>query len=343
MPGEKAKESAWSTFVKNEDWMTVWLGFLIILLVLLGLGFKTPTFRWMGDGAFQAVVAENAPAVDSLVKAAQEKNEADLAATATALKTAMGGQDRKAIGDAAKKLGTAAVQDAGLKKKAAGLSGKLSRDAGASLGKVFSADNIWTSILIGVGFLILAGVGNALMGRSVGKFIVGFPAVFVLTWLSIFIAGNTAVTYYGLEFALWALVLGLIISNFLGLPAWMKEAVRTEYYIKVGLVIMGTGILFGEILTAGAYGAPLQRSLHLSFHLDVGAAVGVALDLGAGGANAALVAAPGDDDRDAAVEDALGQGRQVLGVDGEVHLLHQRLSFRHGRFSLGDHGGSPLR
>jgi len=34
----------------------------------------------------------------------------------------------------------------------------------------------------------------------------------------------------------------------------MKEAVRTEYYIKIGLVILGTGILFGEILQAGAYG-----------------------------------------------------------------------------------------
>jgi uncharacterized membrane protein YadS len=34
----------------------------------------------------------------------------------------------------------------------------------------------------------------------------------------------------------------------------MKEAVRTEYYIKVGLVILGAGILFGEIVQAGAYG-----------------------------------------------------------------------------------------
>ncbi len=254
MPGEKQKESAWTTLVKNEDWMTVWLGFLIILLVLFGLRFKTPGFRWMPDGGFQSVVAENSAGVDKLVNTAQEKNEAELVAAATALKTAMGGQDRKAIGDAAKKLGAAAAQDAGLKKQAAGVSRKLAGDAGATLGNVFSANNIWTSILIGLGFLILAAIGNALMGRSVGRFIVGFPAVFVLTWLSIFIAGNTTVTYYGLEFALWALVLGLIISNIIGLPAWMKEAVRTEYYIKVGLVIMGTGILFGEILTAGAYG-----------------------------------------------------------------------------------------
>ena len=254
MAAAKEKGSKGSTLIKSEDWMTVWLGFLIILLVLFGLQFKTPTFRWMGDGGFQTVLADSGAGVDKLLKAAQDKNEAELVAAATGLKAAMAGQERKAIGDAAKKLGAAPVQDAGLKKQAAGISRKLSGDSGATVGKVFSGDNLWTSILIGLGFLILAAVGNALMGRSVGKFLIGFPVIFILTWLSLFIAGNTTVSYYGLEFALWALVLGLFISNVLGLPAWMKEAVRTEYYIKVGLVIMGAGILFGEILQAGAYG-----------------------------------------------------------------------------------------
>lgn len=254
MAAEKTKANAWSTYIKNEDWMTVWLGLLVILLVLLGLRFKTPSFKWMTDGEFFGGVGKHAAAVEKLEKGAQEKKEVELLTAATALKTALGGQDRGAIGDTAKKLGTVAVQDAGLKKTASGLSKKIAGEAGNTLGKVFSGDNIWTSILIGLGFLILCAIGNALMGRSVGQFIVGFPAVFVLMWLSLFIAGNSTVTYYGLEFALWALLLGLFISNIVGLPGWMKEAVRTEYYIKTGLVVMGTGILFGEILTAGAYG-----------------------------------------------------------------------------------------
>jgi uncharacterized integral membrane protein (TIGR00698 family) len=78
--------------------------------------------------------------------------------------------------------------------------------------------------------------------------------VFVLAWLSMLIAGNYTVSYYGIEFVLWALVLGLFISNVLGVPEWLKEAVRTEYYIKTGLVILGSGILFYEILQAGALG-----------------------------------------------------------------------------------------
>ena len=34
----------------------------------------------------------------------------------------------------------------------------------------------------------------------------------------------------------------------------MREAIRTEYYIKTGLVILGTSIVFGEILQAGLLG-----------------------------------------------------------------------------------------
>ncbi len=254
MPPEKPKPSAWSTYVKSEDWMTVWLGFLVILLVIAGLTFRAPGFRWMADGEFLGIAAGSAKAADTLLKGAQEKNEAGLVAAATALQGAIGKQDRQAIGDAAKKLGAATIQDAGLKKDASALSRKLAGPAGQTMGSVFSGSNIWNSILIGLGFMILCAIGNALLGRSVSKFIIGYPAVFILTWLSLFIAGNTQVTYYGLEFALWALVLGLLISNVIGLPEWMKEAVRTEYYIKIGLVVMGSGILFGEILQAGAYG-----------------------------------------------------------------------------------------
>ena len=254
MPAEKQKPSAYATYIKNEDWMTVWIGFAIILLVIAGLSFKAPSFRWMGDGEFMTTATGTTKAVDSLLKGSQEKNETALTAAVTALQGTIGKQDRAAIGDAAKKLGAVTVQDAGLKKDVAALARKLSGPAGQTMGNVFSGTNIWNSVLIGLGFLVLCAVGNALMGRSVPNFLVAFPVVFILTWLSLFIAGNTTVTYYGLEFALWALVIGLFISNVIGLPEWMKEGVRTEYYIKVGLVVLGTSILFGEILQAGAYG-----------------------------------------------------------------------------------------
>jgi uncharacterized integral membrane protein (TIGR00698 family) len=69
-----------------------------------------------------------------------------------------------------------------------------------------------------------------------------------------FIAGNYTILYWGVEYVLWCLFLGLFVSNVLGVPKWLAVAVRTEFYIKSGLVILGAGILFGEIVEAGAYG-----------------------------------------------------------------------------------------
>jgi hypothetical protein len=115
-------------------------------------------------------------------------------------------------------------------------------------------DNIKWALLIGIGILILSLIGMALMGSNLGLFVAGFPVVFLLAWVSQFIAGNFTVNHYGIEYVLWCLVPGLFISNVIGLPDWLREAVRTEFYIKTGLVILGSGVLFKEILEAGALG-----------------------------------------------------------------------------------------
>jgi hypothetical protein len=181
MPGEKGKkmEGGWSDLWKKEDWLAVWLGFLIIVLVLLGVQVKMPSFRWTTGGEFSSLVAQMTPAVDSLIKSGEEKKEADLLAAATGLKTAMGTGDRTAIGDAAKKLGDASkkAQDAALKKKGEAISKEISGPAGQLPGKVFAGENIMRAVYIGIGYLILASIGIALMGGKLGTFIIGFPVV----------------------------------------------------------------------------------------------------------------------------------------------------------------------
>ena len=245
-----------STLLKTEDWLAVWLGFLIIVLVLAGVRPDMPKFRWATDGGFAATAADQKPAVDKLAKDAEAKGEKDLGGAAAALAAAVGAGDRAAIGSAAKKLGEAAgkAQDAGLKKKGADLGKKIAGDAGAYVGKVFSGENIWKAVVLGVGYLIVSAIGIALMGGSVAKYVVGFPVVYALAWVAQLIAGNSTVNYWGLEYVIFALVIGLLISNTVGVPGWLKEAVRTEYYIKTGLVILGAGILFLEIVQAGALG-----------------------------------------------------------------------------------------
>ncbi|MEK7445301.1 MAG: putative sulfate exporter family transporter, partial [candidate division NC10 bacterium] len=245
-----------STLLKTEDWLAVWLGFLIIVLVLAGVRPDMPKFRWATDSGVAATVAEQKPAVDKLAKDAEAKGEKDLAGAAAVLAAAVGAGDRAAIGSAAKKLGEAAgkAKDAGLKKKGGDLGKKIAGDAGAYVGKVFSGENIWKAVVVGIGYLVLSAIGIALMGGSVTKYVVGFPVVYALAWLSQAIAGNSTVNYWGIEYVIFALVIGLLISNTVGVPGWLKEAVRTEYYIKTGLVILGAGILFLEIVQAGALG-----------------------------------------------------------------------------------------
>ncbi|AFM23837.1 putative sulfate exporter family transporter [Desulfomonile tiedjei] len=246
----------WSVLWKTEDWLAVWIGFLIIGLVLAGLTVKPPKFKWATEGEFKTFVNEMTPVVDNLAKQAAAKGEQDLQTQAAALKAAMEKGDRKAVGDAAKKLESTAknVKDKDLKKKGADLGKQISGNAGNLIGKVFSSDNILWSIYIAIGILILSVIALSLLGVNVGLFVIGFPIVFIIAWISLLLAGNYTINVYGLEYVLWCLFLGLFISNVIGVPDWLKPAVQTEFYIKTGLVVLGAGILFGEIIQAGALG-----------------------------------------------------------------------------------------
>ncbi|MDI6762625.1 MAG: putative sulfate exporter family transporter [Thermodesulfobacteriota bacterium] len=242
--------------LRTEDWLAVWLGFLIIGLVLVGLRPQMPTFKWATDGEFTATVTESKTVVEKFIKEAEVKGDAKLFTAALALKSAMDVGNRGAIQSAAKKLGDTAktTEDPGLKKKGGDLSKKLNEAAGALASKVFSIENILKCIYIGIAFLLPSAIGISLMGGRVVAFVIGFPIVYGLAWFSQFIAGNTTINYWGLEYVIFALLIGLFISNVLGVPTWLREAIRTEYYIKTGLVILGAGILFSEILQAGAIG-----------------------------------------------------------------------------------------
>ena len=107
-------------------------------------------------------------------------------------------------------------------------------------------------LMIGLGGLSVLAVGA--IQRQAGRFAAGFPVLFCLALLSFLVAGNRSLAAYGLSYALWALLVGLAWSNLLGVPSWLKPAVRSELFIKTGLVILGAEIIFGNILTLGRYG-----------------------------------------------------------------------------------------
>lgn len=97
-------------------------------------------------------------------------------------------------------------------------------------------------------------IGTKVMGRSVKQFLIGFPVVFLVATIGYFLAGQSTIKAWGLEYVLWAVVLGMLISNTIGTPKWVMPAVQTEYYIKTGLVLLGASILFGKIAIIGLPG-----------------------------------------------------------------------------------------
>jgi uncharacterized membrane protein YadS len=100
----------------------------------------------------------------------------------------------------------------------------------------------------------------------------------------------------------FALLIGLVLGNLLTIPAWLKEAVRSEFYIKTGLVILGTTILSSDLVAAGLPGivqaiivvtAVWFFSLWLSRRLKVDDEFGIILASAVSicGVSAAIVAA----------------------------------------------------
>jgi uncharacterized integral membrane protein (TIGR00698 family) len=253
---ENKQKIDFTTLWKKDDWMSVWVGFLILIIFMAGATFKLPGWKWTTDGAFFEKATASPAKAEALAKEAEGKGDAGVQAAAMDLKTALEGKDRKAIGDGAGKLETAAkdAQDKDIKKKAEKMGKDIKGDAGSTAGKVFSGDNMLKALYLLIGLWILGGIGMAIMGLGFGKFTLGFPIVFILSALAFFVAGNSTVNYYGLEVVFWALIFGLVISNFLGVPEWLKTAIKTEFFIKIGLVLLGAEVLFTTIAKVGAYG-----------------------------------------------------------------------------------------
>ncbi len=108
-------------------------------------------------------------------------------------------------------------------------------------------------LMLGLGLLTTIGVA-VMRAERPGRYAVGFAGIFVLACLSYWIANQTNVKYWGLSYAMWALLVGLLISNTIGTPKWLLAGARTEMFIKTGLVLLGAEILFKKIVSLGAPG-----------------------------------------------------------------------------------------
>ena len=120
--------------------------------------------------------------------------------------------------------------------------------------KIFLPSNLF---LIAVQFsfvLAIALLGSILTGKPLKNMLIVFPAVYIITVIALILAGNKEIKALNLEAVIFSLSLGLIIGNLFKLPAWFRETLTTELFVKLGLILLGTSIIFGDILKAGSYG-----------------------------------------------------------------------------------------
>src|SRR5262249_17785629 len=61
-----------------------------------------------------------------------------------------------------------------------------------------------------------------------------------------------ALTLPNIEYVLWAIVFGLVVSNTIGVPRMFDAGVATyEFWLKAGIVLLGVRFLLGDIAALG--------------------------------------------------------------------------------------------
>jgi len=110
----------------------------------------------------------------------------------------------------------------------------------------------------GAGYLTIFGffgvvfaISMTIMGHKLSQFITGFVLLFATSLAIFYGAGWKVMQDYNVEAPLLALILGLAISNSLVIPEWLKTSLRTEYYIKTGIVLLGATLPLTLIVSAG--------------------------------------------------------------------------------------------
>lgn len=128
------------------------------------------------------------------------------------------------------------------------------KHAGELFTKVLAPSNLG---IIGLQFLFVLAVsvaGSLLLAKPVRSLLAVFPAVYLLTVFALIAAGNATLKGLNLEAVIFSLSIGLLIGNLFRLPAWFRSALSTELYVKIGLVLLGAGVIFSDILKAGSLG-----------------------------------------------------------------------------------------
>jgi len=120
----------------------------------------------------------------------------------------------------------------------------------STVGGHFAQHWIWYVVLLVV-FGVVFTVSTTIMGFRPAQFVPGFLLIYVVSVLILVVSQSRFFHTYSLEAPLVALILGLVVGNAARMPGWLESSLRTEYYIKTGIVLLGATLPLTAIVTAG--------------------------------------------------------------------------------------------
>lgn len=117
-----------------------------------------------------------------------------------------------------------------------------------------SAENLSSLFAQLVLVFAFSAVAAVLIGKKILPLAGTFIGVFLLTQVALLVAGSSLARQLNLEAVIFSLSFGLLIGNLFILPEWFKKNLTTELFVKIGLVLLGASVIFGDIMKAGGLG-----------------------------------------------------------------------------------------
>ncbi|MAP08664.1 MAG: putative sulfate exporter family transporter [Rhodopirellula sp.] len=244
------RPSLWKDMTTNEDWWAIWCAALLLLIAFAAV--------WIGQPEnLSELVAESATEEVSSVETTPENAASSLEEADESIET----EDMESTEDAGsdqtetKADGEQEEAEEEPYEYASPLKPYLAKPGKWTDNPLDAISSSWQGIL-GV-FLVISALfafANQMRGKSASAFLAAFPVVFLLATLAYWMSGQSVVKAYNLEYALWALLVGLIISNTIGTPDFLRPAISTEFFIKTGLVLLGAEVLMSRLLALGLPG-----------------------------------------------------------------------------------------
>ncbi len=119
---------------------------------------------------------------------------------------------------------------------------QLAAHFGANAGQYLIQFVVWT---------VIFGGSCRVMGIAFGRFLPGFAFIYLLSMAIFAVSGWADAAKYNLEPPLVALIVGLVLANLVPMPRLLDDAFRVEYYVKLGIVLLGATFPITLVLTAG--------------------------------------------------------------------------------------------